>query len=204
MLGGTAGHSDGARSALRPGPETGSSLCGLPLWIRAHLSSSTQNHFPAGCPCKSPLPLGWCYSLRAASAGLPWLQSVQAEWLPEGEVLPEEDLGSDSSGAAESPDVAGSDTCGSARAREASQGFTVRSLPGGGPLKGFIRSLPQHFSLQVVEHSHPQQNPVPGGREVSKASETCLTPCLSHVEGPTSLKQDRQQLCSVTPHCPAL
>lgn len=104
--------------------------------------------------------------------------SAQAGWLPEGAVLPEEGLGSDSSGAAESPDVAGSDTCGSAQAREASQGFTVRSLPGRGPLKGFIRSLPQHFSLQVVEHSHPQQNPVPGSREVSKVSETCLIPCF--------------------------
>lgn len=105
--------------------------------------------------------------------------SAQAGWLPESEVLPEEDLESDSSRVAESPpDVAGSDTCGSAQAREASQGVAVRSLPGRGALKGFIRSLPQHFSLQVVEHSHSQQNPVPGGREVSKASKTCSTPCL--------------------------
>lgn len=42
--------------------------------------------------------------------------SAQAEWLPEGEVLPEEDLGSDSSGVTESPDVAGPDTCGSTQA----------------------------------------------------------------------------------------
>lgn len=42
--------------------------------------------------------------------------SAQVGWLPEGAVLPEEGLGSDSSGAAESPDVAGSDTCGSAQA----------------------------------------------------------------------------------------
>lgn len=110
--------------------------------------------------------------------------SAQAGWLPEGEVLPEEDRGSDSSGVTESLDVAGSDTCGSTQAGEASQGFTVRSLPGRGPLKGFIRSLPQHFSLQVVEHSHTQQDPVPGSREVSKASKTHSTPCFPTLKDP--------------------
>lgn len=80
------------------------------------MSSSTQNHFPAGCPCRSPPPPGWCYSLSCLSRAAMAVVSAQAGWLPEGAVLPEEGLGSDSSGAAESPDVAGSDTCGSAQA----------------------------------------------------------------------------------------
>lgn len=130
--------------------------------------------------------------------------SAQPGWLPEGEVLPEEDLGSDSSGAAESPDVAGSDTCGSSQAQEALQRFTTRSLPGRGPLKGFIRSLPQHFSLQVVEHSHPQQNPVPGGRKVSKASKTCSTLCSPTWKGPlpqSRVGSDQAVSCHTAQRC---
>lgn len=80
-----------------------------------------------------------------------------------------------------SPDVAGLGGCGSAPVspsppQAASQGFAVRSLPGGGPLEGFVRGLPQHFSLQVVEHSHPQQDPVPGRQRGTQAS-TQLPQC---------------------------
>lgn len=78
-----------------------------------------------------------------------------------------------------SPDVAGLGGRGCAQVRppsprEASQGFSVRSLPGRGPLEGFVRGLPQHFSLQVVEHSHPQQNPVPGQQRGTHASTQVL------------------------------